>query len=266
MSIFMKPRQNLRILVVQHSEDAPGANFTAVLQSNGCSLTTIKPLTGDPVPENTSGYGGLVVLGGPQHATDDHLAPHFPALMELMRKFERNGKPVAGICLGCQLLARAYGKDPKALGSLEIGFTELNRTPEAMSDPVLSAIAVLPPLMEFHEDTFDLPTPAVLLITGERCRNQCFRIGQVSYGFQFHLEVDRATVERWLHKFQQGEMAEYDRYRKEFSRQGLNDLESRLDGYIAESELFCATVAKRWLALAECRTRTWASQRHNQGA
>ncbi|MGI9259870.1 MAG: hypothetical protein ACR2QQ_13630, partial [Gammaproteobacteria bacterium] len=30
------------------------------------------------------------------------------------------------------------------------------------------------------------------------CENQAFRVGDCVYGLQFHLEADRALIERWL--------------------------------------------------------------------
>jgi GMP synthase (glutamine-hydrolysing) len=38
----------------------------------------------------------------------------------------------------------------------------------------------------------------VHLASSPDCENQAFRYGDTAYGFQFHLEVDRPMVERWL--------------------------------------------------------------------
>jgi GMP synthase (glutamine-hydrolysing) len=37
-----------------------------------------------------------------------------------------------------------------------------------------------------------------LLATGDDVPLQAFRYGAVAWGLQFHLEVDRAEIERWL--------------------------------------------------------------------
>ncbi len=54
-------------------------------------------------------FDGLVVLGGEQSALDDHTHAYLPSLARLMRDFGSRDKAVLGICLGSQILARAYG-------------------------------------------------------------------------------------------------------------------------------------------------------------
>lgn len=252
MSLFVKPQNNPAILVIQHSDQAPCGNFCKALIKADAQLTLLKPLSGDTLPSSPGGIDGLVVLGGPQHATDDDEAPHFKRLMELMQEFDKAGKPVAGICLGCQLLARGYGEVPQQLGFLELGFVQHSMTPAAEDDPLFRG-EMIPPVMEFHEDTFDLPQGATLLVQGEKCANQCFKIGNLSYGFQFHLEVDEATVESWLQLFQTGQMSHYDNYLKDFRQESFEHMTSKLKYYIRESEIFCDRIAARWLALANKR-------------
>jgi len=248
MSLFVNTTTTPHILVVQHSENAPGGNFCKGLMKRGARLTTCTPLASGSLPLTPDGFDGLVVLGGPQHAADDHECPHFIPLMNLIRSFDENKKPVAGICLGCQLLARAYGEAPKKMGFLEFGFIQHTLTEQGKLDPV-SNTNLLPPLMEFHQDTFELPKGATLLIQGSRCRNQCFKIGNASYGFQFHLEVDRARIEQWLKLFSSGKMTQYNSHRKSFSVEDFDDLTANIESYIKGSEQFCDIVSGRWLEL-----------------
>jgi GMP synthase-like glutamine amidotransferase len=249
VSMFSAPCKEARILVVQHSEQAPGGNFCRGLLERGARLTFLMPMNNDVLPEDPEDFDGLVVLGGPQQAFDDELSSHFPHLMELMRLFDSQKKPVAGICLGCQLLARAHGGRVWPLDSLELGFVKHRLTREGEGDSVLGGLE-LPALMEFHEDSFDLPPEASLLVEGEHCINQCFKVGNASYGFQFHLEVDHTIVRKWIKLFRNGADGNHRRYLQHFDDAFFQDLSAGLASSIAASEQFCDRVSGRWLALA----------------
>ncbi|MEO7387266.1 MAG: type 1 glutamine amidotransferase, partial [Gammaproteobacteria bacterium] len=53
-------------------------------------------------------------------------------------------------------------------------------------------------IFQWHGDTFAIPDGAVHLATSEACAHQAFRYGHNAYGLQFHLEVDKPMIHRWL--------------------------------------------------------------------
>jgi anaerobic selenocysteine-containing dehydrogenase/GMP synthase-like glutamine amidotransferase len=237
-----------KVLVVQHTERAPGGNFCKTLEQRGAILTTIRPVDGDPLPATPGDYDALVVLGGPQHAYDDVTSPHFQPLMALMRDFDAQNKPVAGICLGCQLLARGHGASAWSMEDLEFGFVESHITLSGACEPIFSEAQSLPALMEYHEDSFDLPAGASLLVEGDACINQCFKVGNCSYGFQFHLEVDSVTTSNWMKLFMTNDSA---RYGTKYDELFFKEMTSELPLMVAQSEAFCRKIASNWLLLAK---------------
>jgi len=107
----------------------------------------------------------------------------------------------------------------------------------------------LPRLMEFHEDSFDLPQGAALLAQGTRCANQCFRVGAASYGFQFHLEVDSQIASQWIELFRKRDLDGYRVYRERYSEAFLDELAKEIGLLTEDSEMFCRKVAHHWLNL-----------------
>ena len=100
--------------------------------------------------------------------------------------------------LGAQLLARALGSPVRPDHAREIGWSDVDLTAEGMADPVLSAFGPRQQVFQWHEDAIELPAGAVHLASSEACEVQAFRFGECAYAFQFHLEVDRSLIERWL--------------------------------------------------------------------
>ncbi|WP_119168352.1 type 1 glutamine amidotransferase [Algihabitans albus] len=197
----------MRVLTILNNRHAPAGYFgTAILKRGGYYDSLLAPEAShslDPtatteVPEAPGDYDGLIVLGGLMRATDDAEHPYLPRLAALIRSFEAEGRPVLGICLGAQLMARAWGADGWRMPSLEIGFTPLRTTPAGLADPLLRGLDPQPALMQWHVDSFDLPEGAELLMTGTACANQAFRIGHLAYGLQFHCEAPVDSLRQWV--------------------------------------------------------------------
>ena len=117
------------------------------------------------------------------------------------------------------------------------------------SDPVTGKALPLPPLMEFHEDSFDLPEDAKLLVEGSHCKNQCFKVGKNSYGFQFHLEIDSTVVSNWIQHFRNGDIENYNKYLDHFDDAYFDRMLSQIPTLVADSEKYCHRIAKNWLNL-----------------
>ena len=151
----------------------------------------------DAVP-NLDRYHGLIVLGGPmncdQVARHRHLATEVAAIQTAIR----DGKPVLGICLGSQLLARALGAPVMRHHTREIGWYDVAPTEHGLADPLFRHFRASEKIFQWHGDTFAIPHGAVHLATSPACANQAFRYGHNVYGLQFHLEVDEPMIHRWL--------------------------------------------------------------------
>jgi GMP synthase (glutamine-hydrolysing) len=137
----------------------------------------------------------LAVLGGPIGAYEDEIYPFLDGELALLSAQLQAGKPVLGICLGAQLIARALGARVYPGPAKEIGWKPLRLT-EA-GEKTLAPLADSP-VLHWHGDTFDLPVGAVNLASTDICEHQAFSVGRRVLAFQFHPEAQRHGFERWL--------------------------------------------------------------------
>ncbi len=143
-------------------------------------------------------YHGLIVLGGPMGADQSDRYPHLEIEKDAIRQAIDAGIPVLGICLGAQLIASALGARILRNSVTEIGWFDVLPTAAGRDDALLSKFNGAEKIFQWHGDTFTLPRGAHHLAESEACTNQAFRFGERVYGLQFHLEADRALIERWL--------------------------------------------------------------------
>ncbi|TPO06240.1 type 1 glutamine amidotransferase [Mesorhizobium sp. B1-1-5] len=191
----------MRVLVVQNFDNEGLGQIGAALVEAGADIDLRKPYRGDTLPGDSTEHDAIVVLGGAQNALDDEICPYFPALLDLTRDFADKDRSVLGICLGSQLLARAFGGTNQIGGATEFGWHKVSLTQAAKSDPVLAALPEKFPIFEWHDDTFGLPENAVRLAGSAIAENQAFRLGRAVYGFQFHFEADTPMVRDWSTSF-----------------------------------------------------------------
>lgn len=187
----------MRVLVIQNYPDSGLGQIEPILIEAGYAIDLIHAYNGQTLPEDDSNHKALIVLGGDQNALADDEFPYFPNLLNLIRAFGDHEKAVLGICLGSQLIARAYGGENVLNRPMEFGWHEVRLTEQGAADPVLSAAGAAFPIFHWHRDTFLLPEAAVHMATSDMTVNQAYRIGRATYGTQFHFEADTKLVSEW---------------------------------------------------------------------
>ncbi|PFG49150.1 GMP synthase-like glutamine amidotransferase [Amycolatopsis sulphurea] len=165
------------------------------LHRAGWQVVTHRPEQGSALPDWTR-FDGIVAMGGPMSANDE--LPWMVAEKVLVTSAVRAGVPFYGACLGAQLLAAALGARIYRGPRPEFGMGAVRMAPASFDDPLFGGIPRQVPVFQWHGETFDLPTGAVLLATGDDVHHQAVRVGRVAYGVQFHLEVSSALLEEWL--------------------------------------------------------------------
>lgn len=178
-------------LVLQHMSFEGPALIGEVARSRGIDLRILRTDLGEPVPspDAVESYDGIVILGGAMGALDDDEHPSLRAERELVAAAIQRDVPVLGMCLGAQIIALAAGADLLDGHGSEDGLGTVELTEDGLTDPVVGPVGTTVPVFHWHEDTFSLPQGATLLASNEEYAHQAFRLGPVTYGFQFHLEM-----------------------------------------------------------------------------
>ncbi len=168
-----------------------------LLRSDGLDIETVLAPS-EYVPDSAKQCAGIVVLGGPMSVYDKH--PYLQKEQRLIKLAMKDSVPVLGVCLGSQLIAQAAGGRVYRGKKKEIGWHNVSITPAGRGD-IFAGIdrSKDPRVFQWHGDTYDLPGNATVLAKSD-LYPQAFRIG-TAVGIQFHLEVNRIMIERWMEEY-----------------------------------------------------------------
>ncbi len=187
-----------RLLVFQHVAAETAGTLDPFLRGAGFRIRYVnfeRTPDADPDPRR---YDGLVILGGPMNVDQAGEFPYLVTEIEVLKEALAREMPILGICLGAQLLASALGAPVHPAPVQEIGWYPLLPAPAASDDPLLRHLTRGQHVFQWHSYTFAVPPDAVHLASTGTCPNQAFRHSSNAYGLQFHLEVDREIIARWL--------------------------------------------------------------------
>jgi GMP synthase (glutamine-hydrolysing) len=186
----MKP-----VLIVQNDAKEGAGQLSTLIAERGLGQETVFGYDTDYDTLKPGDYSGLVVLGGAQSAYETDEYPYLQREIALCQDFMAAEKPIAGFCLGAQILARALGGEVAPGAEKEIGWYDLVLSEAAADDAILEDHPKTLLAYHFHGDRIENVPGAVNLASSELTSCQLFRYGDNVYGFQYHAEVDAPLVD-----------------------------------------------------------------------
>ncbi|MCL6478877.1 MAG: type 1 glutamine amidotransferase [Peptococcaceae bacterium] len=187
----------MKAVLIQHQAEVPPGILPDVLAGLGWEAEVILMEEKPELPPSLEGFDCLVLLGGTMNVDDVDNFPYLAELRRLTATALEKGFPVLGLCLGAQMMARAAGSRVYRNRCGEIGWCQVQLTRGGLEDKVLAGIKNPIEVFHWHDDMFALPEKSVLLGKSAVCPNQVIRIGEYSYGFQFHPEVTEDIILSW---------------------------------------------------------------------
>jgi GMP synthase (glutamine-hydrolysing) len=152
----------------------------------------------DLPPVSLQGIDFVIAMGGPMNADETEKYPFLASERAFIRRAIGEGVPVLGVCLGSQIIARALGARVYRGEKKEIGWYPIKLVQEGKAESVFRTQEVESPVvLQWHGDTFDLPTGAARLASSDLYENQGFQFEQHVTALQFHFEVNRDMVREW---------------------------------------------------------------------
>lgn len=187
----------MRVLAISHQRDAGPGVFAEAVRERGGELDEWLVPGGGAAPAEPAGYDAVMVFGGAMHADQEAKHPWLAGEKALLRELLEGGVPLLGVCLGSQLVAEAAGAAAEPAPEPEIGWLEVELTPEGVADPLLSPLAPSFTAFQWHSYRSSLPPGAVALARSPVAL-QAYRAGERAWGIQFHAEVTERDVVGWV--------------------------------------------------------------------
>jgi len=199
------------ILQIRPEDDTSNSEFEAILKYGGlcekdvCRIRIEK--TGIP-DISLDDYSAVIVGGSPFDISTPELEKSTIQkkiegdFKRLLDDIVTNDFPFLGACSGCGLLGSYLdtpisGKHAEPVGGAVVSLTE-----DGEKDALLSGFPDQITVLLGHKEACDeIPTGASLLIRGEACPVQMFRIGDNVYATQFHPEGDSEGFTLRIHAY-----------------------------------------------------------------
>jgi GMP synthase (glutamine-hydrolysing) len=185
----------MSLIVFEHHPLETAALLGSILLHYGHRLRVVQLHAGEAVPPDLDDVEGVISMGGPMNVDEAADHPWMDAELAYLRQAHETGVPIVGVCLGAQLIAKALGGTVEPMQAPEVGWHVLKLAFPGTIDPVFAGIPWQHIQFHLHgQHVAQLPPGATPLAGSQATRNQAFKVGLKTYGFQYHFEWDERIL------------------------------------------------------------------------
>ena len=179
------------------------ASFAQHLGVDVAQITAVTALDGPVDPDYLIDSADAILVGGSGKFGVMDSAPWLHDFFDLLGELASRDVPVFASCFGFQGLCIALGAPVETIEErAEVGTYVVERTPEAVEDPIFGTLPASFAVQLGHKDSATrLPDGAVWLVRSELCPYQAMRLGNNVYATQFHPELDHETNRRRFEQY-----------------------------------------------------------------
>jgi len=189
------------IIQLRPEDDTSDNEYQAILKYGDLTENQTQRLrieqSGIPDYLSIDDYSAIIVGGSPfdistptdqKSAIQHKIEADFERLLSQVIKYDF---PFLGACSGNGLLGNHLGTPISKRYGEDVGCVSLDITEQGKNDPLLKGFpSAINALLGHKEACDNVPEQATLLMTGQRCPVQMFRLAKNIYATQFHPEGD----------------------------------------------------------------------------
>ncbi|EIJ42415.1 GMP synthase family protein [Beggiatoa alba B18LD] len=174
--------------------------FTQQLPFDETQQELIDVFDGEPLPDTLDEVAGVLVTGSPAMVTDRERWSELTA--KWLTNVHQAQIPLLGVCYGHQLIAHALGgKVANNPNGFEIGVVTVNLTDACQDDVLLNTLPSPLSVHAMHRQiVITPPEHAVILASNAHTACQAYRVGNTTWGVQFHPEFDADIMQTYLNE------------------------------------------------------------------
>jgi len=181
-------------LVVQHTYSEFLGLVENQLEKRDIGFSYFRPFVGQDLPGSAAQFDGLWLLGGAWPLTDEEHNPQLDDELNLIRIFQKAGRPIIGLGMGGLLVALAAGGTAKADPMHTAKFVTAHKTEAGEGDPLAEELDGRRLLVMYNGDV-ELPEGLEPLLVDEDGHWLAVRPDDLSYGLLFRPEMKPGMLE-----------------------------------------------------------------------